>query len=289
MRGILLALLLLSAPSAAEASASIAIPLEDRHYRMDAVMDGVPIRFMVDTGATITTISAPLAARMGIPCSQRIYANTANGKAPGCLGTAKSLKFGPFEGQNVAVVFGMDSNENLLGMNVLGRFQITQKKNVLTISLGDPDEKQPPPPIAPSPSPEIESHKTDPKSGLFFVPFTGGQRVFYRDIKSGSGPSFRKGQLLRIEMSYYKWQPASDAKPPEISSKSPDLIFRKGDFALGPDRAYPWEVALIDLREGSVREIYVPPGFGKGDPARETQSGYILRVSAKSDKSGERR
>lgn len=98
----------------------------DGHYYLDAQVNGAPVRFVVDTGASQVVLSREDAARAGIDTAGLIYAGrarTANGMvrtAPVRLG---SVKVGPVRHEGVrAVVNEGDMDQSLLGMTYLQRY-----------------------------------------------------------------------------------------------------------------------------------------------------------------------
>jgi aspartyl protease family protein len=98
----------------------------DGHYYIEMAVNGVPIRFVVDTGASELVLSREDAARAGIAPDTLIYsgrAYTANGMvetAPVILDTV-TLGSTPETGIR-AVVNASDMPDSLLGMSYLQRF-----------------------------------------------------------------------------------------------------------------------------------------------------------------------
>jgi len=94
----------------------------DGHFWVDATVNGHKVRFLVDSGATTTSISAATARRAGIEPSKGIPAlvRTANGVVPVERGRAERVLVGTIERENLAVhiseAFG---DMNVLGMNFL--------------------------------------------------------------------------------------------------------------------------------------------------------------------------
>ncbi len=105
------------------------------HYFSSGSINGSPVVFMIDTGATIIAISAEIAARAGIKkCSPHLV-TTASGKVQACAATAAEITFGAFKLTNTAVSILPDMpGEALLGMNVLRNFHIEQIDNIMRIS-----------------------------------------------------------------------------------------------------------------------------------------------------------
>ena len=99
----------------------------DGHYWIEALVNGQPHRFLVDTGATLTALSEEYAAASGIePTAGRmpIRLRTANGAMPAQLGSIETLSFGNVIARDLDVVIapGLDGI-NVLGMNFLSRLK----------------------------------------------------------------------------------------------------------------------------------------------------------------------
>jgi aspartyl protease family protein len=94
----------------------------DGHFWVTASLNGEDVRFLIDSGATTTSISTETARRAGIEPSSGFPAivQTANGVVPVERGRAERLKVGTIERRNLAVhiseAFGP---MNVLGMNFL--------------------------------------------------------------------------------------------------------------------------------------------------------------------------
>ncbi|MBN8745445.1 MAG: retroviral-like aspartic protease family protein [Thiomonas arsenitoxydans] len=104
-------------------------------YDVAGSINGVPVKFMIDTGASTVSISQEMARQMGIQGCMGGVSSTANGNVPICMATAKTLVFGPFEAQNVRVaVLPRLEGRALLGMNVLSVLHITQSDGKMVIA-----------------------------------------------------------------------------------------------------------------------------------------------------------
>ena len=105
----------------------------DGHYWLVAEVNGVPTRFLVDTGATLTAFSqgsaeaAGLAPRTGgLP----VMLNTANGTVTAELTTVERLSFGNIEAEGIDAVIAPNlGRTNVLGMNFLSRLDGWRVKN----------------------------------------------------------------------------------------------------------------------------------------------------------------
>ena len=108
----------------------------DGHYHLTLEVNGVPIPFMVDTGASTVVLTQADAARVGLhPENLNFYdrANTANGQI--ATAPVRLDSIGPFGDRNFrAWVNGGEMQTSLLGMSYLQRFsevRIAEGKMVL--------------------------------------------------------------------------------------------------------------------------------------------------------------
>lgn len=116
----------LGLPEQSVAGGETRIPLApDGHFWVRASVNGVPASFMVDTGATLTTLNEDTAAaaglqprRGGIP----VMMHTANGRIAAHIATVESLSFGGVEARGLDVAIAPNIGPtNVLGMNLLTR------------------------------------------------------------------------------------------------------------------------------------------------------------------------
>jgi aspartyl protease family protein len=94
----------------------------DGHFWVDARLNGKDVRFLVDSGATTTSISARTARRAGIEPRSGIPAvvQTANGVVTVQRGRAERLEVGHIVREDMAVHISDGFGEtNVLGMNFL--------------------------------------------------------------------------------------------------------------------------------------------------------------------------
>jgi aspartyl protease family protein len=131
------------APQAAPARPRVANTLTyvaDRngHYFVDAAVNGAPVRFMVDTGATFVSLSPEDAAAAGIASQNLRFSDavtTANGVTHVARTSLRSVRLGQFEVEDVAaVVMDQPMPFSLLGMSFLSRVDgYSIRDGVLTI------------------------------------------------------------------------------------------------------------------------------------------------------------
>ena len=108
------------------------IPLgPDGHFWVRAEVNGVPRRFLIDTGATLTTLSTHSAAAAHVrrrADGEQIVLNTANGSTTGDLAriVARRLDTVVAEGIGDTNVLGMNFLTQLAGWRVEGRTMVLE-------------------------------------------------------------------------------------------------------------------------------------------------------------------
>lgn len=129
-------------PSQAQASrGQIIINVsQDGHFYVNAKINGVDIRFMVDTGASDIAINLNDAKRIGLNTKSLIFNKryqTANGVALGAAVTLEELEIADAKFTNInASVNGSEMGTSLLGMSFLKqlkKYEVFQDKLILTI------------------------------------------------------------------------------------------------------------------------------------------------------------
>jgi len=98
----------------------------DGHYRAPGRIDGHPVAFLVDTGATEVAIPKALADSIGLRAGRAFQAQTANGPTVAYATRLASVSLGGLEAREVAgtIIANPGSAEVLLGMSFLSRFDI---------------------------------------------------------------------------------------------------------------------------------------------------------------------
>lgn len=107
--------------SAIQDGATVRIPIgEDGHFHVDALINGHRLSFMVDSGATVTTVSRSFAQSAGIPTNGRqTVVETAAGPASTIQSSADRLEVGTITRTDFPVDVNDRDDMNLLGMNFL--------------------------------------------------------------------------------------------------------------------------------------------------------------------------
>ncbi|MDD5323617.1 MAG: retropepsin-like aspartic protease [Methylococcales bacterium] len=105
------------------------------HYFLDGEVNGIPVQFVVDTGASVVSLPSSVASAANIVCKEdRVMMQTANGSILVCTAVIAKLKFGSFLVKDVAAAIVPNLAQPLFGMNILQKFNISQEDNKLKIS-----------------------------------------------------------------------------------------------------------------------------------------------------------
>ena len=125
----------LSAPTSSSPTASLTSDSRG-HFMADGQVNGQAIRFIVDTGATMVSLSSADARRLGINylAGQPTQLSTANGVAQAWRVRLDSVRVANITINNVdAVVMDNAAMPALLGMSFLNRTDMKREGNIMTL------------------------------------------------------------------------------------------------------------------------------------------------------------
>jgi aspartyl protease family protein len=110
------------------------VPLAaDGHFWLRAQVNGQPVNFLVDTGATLTAVSTETAAAIGLEprnVGLPVRMQTANGAVAAHLTTIEELRFGSVAARGLDAVIAPNLGPtNVLGMNFLSRLASWRVEN----------------------------------------------------------------------------------------------------------------------------------------------------------------
>ncbi|MFZ2406286.1 MAG: TIGR02281 family clan AA aspartic protease [Methylobacter sp.] len=105
------------------------------HFRGTVFINGYPMPFVIDTGATTTVIPVKMAAAAGLPFGRSVPVDTAGGRVFDQATRLDSLKIGTGEIRNLSASINQHLDEVLVGMSTLKYFHMTQESNTLTLVL----------------------------------------------------------------------------------------------------------------------------------------------------------
>lgn len=105
------------------------------HYVANGMINGEPVTFMLDTGATDVAVPAQLADKLGLQRGRRQRYQTANGSVTAYTTVLEQVRLGNIRVRNVRASINpeMHSQEILLGMSFLKQLQFSQRGNILTL------------------------------------------------------------------------------------------------------------------------------------------------------------
>jgi len=108
-------------------------------YTTVGTINGMPVNFLVDTGATWVAMSAEQARRLGINyryAGKKGMAGTANGVTETYVVNLKSVRVGDIEVNNIegAVIEGRGPDTVLLGMSFLSKVKMQHEDRLLLLS-----------------------------------------------------------------------------------------------------------------------------------------------------------
>ena len=108
------------------------------HFTTDGQVNGMPIRFVVDTGATLISLPASEARRLSLDYrkGQKAMMGTANGNTPGYLVKLDTVRIGSvtLHGVDAVVIDGAGLTSPLLGMSFLNRMNMKREGDIMTLT-----------------------------------------------------------------------------------------------------------------------------------------------------------
>lgn len=124
-------------PLIVSASGDLIIPrARDGHFYAAGTVNGKPANFLVDTGASLVTVSEKFAREAGMASGEATVFQTANGSMHGRIVSDVPVAMGPIavSGVKVGVGFvGHDVDDALLGQSFLSKFEIVLQKDQMTL------------------------------------------------------------------------------------------------------------------------------------------------------------
>lgn len=104
------------------------------HYFVDGVVNGKPLNFVVDTGASLVSLPRSFAYQANLSCKEQAMMQTANGASSACTAVIARLKVGHFLFKDVSAMIVPNLSQALLGMNVLQQFRIEQDNGEMRLT-----------------------------------------------------------------------------------------------------------------------------------------------------------
>ncbi|PLW84040.1 TIGR02281 family clan AA aspartic protease [Kineobactrum sediminis] len=105
------------------------------HYVTSGAINGHPVVFLLDTGATGVAIPMHVAEQLALPRGRAFVTRTANGDSTSYASRLDSVSVGDIKLHDVeaGVATGLRTREVLLGMSFLRHIEFTQRGDTLTL------------------------------------------------------------------------------------------------------------------------------------------------------------
>lgn len=105
------------------------------HFVASGQINGQPVDFMLDTGATDVSIPAEMAEQLKLEKGFGVTLSTANGRTQGYRTRIDRLQLGDIVLRDVRalVVPGLDGKQVLLGMSALNKLEFTQRGGTMLL------------------------------------------------------------------------------------------------------------------------------------------------------------
>jgi len=105
------------------------------HFVASGQINGQPVVFMLDTGATDVAVPAELADRLGLKRGVSVILSTANGRSEGYRTQLDRLQLGDIVLRDVRAIVapGLGGDQVLLGMSALKQLEFTQRSGTLLL------------------------------------------------------------------------------------------------------------------------------------------------------------
>lgn len=107
----------------------------DGHYYVRGTINGHPVDFMVDTGASTVSVSSDIARVAGFPEGAPVRLTTANGGMMGALVPGQTVEAGGIIIEDLSVAVGIYGDMSLLGQNFLRKVDMLQSGDKMVLRV----------------------------------------------------------------------------------------------------------------------------------------------------------
>lgn len=108
----------------------------DGHFYAQGQVNGQPVNFLVDTGASLVTVSHQFARKASLPRGEPTVFKTANGDLSGSIVSGVAVSVGPMAVSRVRLGIGLEGQDEdaaLLGQSFLSKFDVVLQKNQMIL------------------------------------------------------------------------------------------------------------------------------------------------------------
>ncbi len=118
------------------ASGEVVIPRSrDGHYYVRGAINGHPVDFMVDTGASTVSINRDIARKADLPRGTPANFMTANGAVMGEIVSRQTIEAGGIVLEDLSVGVGVQGDIALLGQNFLRKVDVLQSDDKMVLRI----------------------------------------------------------------------------------------------------------------------------------------------------------
>ena len=110
----------------------------DQHFYVEGAINGHPVTFMVDTGATLVSVNEELARKIGLSPGVPTLFDTAGGRVAGRVVPEATVQIGSIRAEGIRV--GINNGgpaAALLGQNFLNKVDLQQSPQRMTVRIPD--------------------------------------------------------------------------------------------------------------------------------------------------------
>jgi aspartyl protease family protein len=108
----------------------------DGHFYVAGEVNGKPVKFLVDTGASLVGVSEKFAQKAGLTGGEPTVFRTANGELAGRIIANVPITVGPIAVSGIRVGVGLEGHEvsdALLGQNFLSKFDVLLRQDQMIL------------------------------------------------------------------------------------------------------------------------------------------------------------
>ena len=108
----------------------------DGHFYVAGHVNGKPVKFLVDTGASLVGVSEKFAQKAGLVGGEPTVFRTANGELAGRIVANVPINVGPITVSAIRVGVGLEGHEvtdALLGQNFLSKFDVLLRQDQMIL------------------------------------------------------------------------------------------------------------------------------------------------------------
>ncbi len=107
----------------------------DGHFYVQGTINGYPAKFLVDTGASVVSISAEFARRANLPAGRSANFTTAGGVIQGEMVFDQTVEAGGIIVTGLSISVGLYGDVALLGQNFLQNIDVIQSEDQMILRV----------------------------------------------------------------------------------------------------------------------------------------------------------